>query len=369
MRLTVSKQNTSETTNNINEVNPLICNDFIKQKAHSQKEKVYKMSVEIQSCQRSSLSLSASYCDHLQNIPSEANSFAAKRQGSFPLLAQYFETDFDVVGDIHSFLEMDNFGKGIYDSSEGEKRIPIFSRDTTETTVNSFVQHQMNEDESELWENKYFEQAVEHFIHENSISASRESSGNHQSLQHTTWATAQGNTHTDRNNVKRSPAKSKSKMKTQKRTAPAVAEFSRRVGSTDNFDLWKQKSSASISSSFSENSFVHETQASSSSNIPLKRRRSSISSAVSDSSKSKRTKKSSSRYRGVSKCTKDGRWQARIRVGSVVKYLGRFKEEIEAAKCYDIASHKFHGKRAMPNFAPNGECLLDKRARDVNKPN
>lgn len=68
----------------------------------------------------------------------------------------------------------------------------------------------------------------------------------------------------------------------------------------------------------------------------------------------KRSKTLSSKYRGVSKCSKDGRWQARIRIGAVVKYLGRFKSEIEAAKRYDIAAHKLHGERAMPNFAPDG---------------
>ena len=44
--------------------------------------------------------------------------------------------------------------------------------------------------------------------------------------------------------------------------------------------------------------------------------------------------------------------QARIRIGPHVKYLGRFKDEIDAAKRYDQAAIRFHGKRAMPNF-PN----------------
>lgn len=84
---------------------------------------------------------------------------------------------------------------------------------------------------------------------------------------------------------------------------------------------------------------------------PLRKRRRA--SPASPSMK-KRSKTLSSKYRGVSKCSKDGRWQARIRIGAVVKYLGRFKSEIEAAKRYDIAAHKLHGERAMPNFAPDG---------------
>lgn len=79
----------------------------------------------------------------------------------------------------------------------------------------------------------------------------------------------------------------------------------------------------------------------------------------------KRSKTLSSKYRGVSKCSKDGRWQARIRIGAVVKYLGRFKSEIEAAKRYDIAAHKLHGERAMPNFAPDGTPNIRTMAQGV----
>mmetsp|Transcript_6440 Transcript_6440/g.8177 ORF Transcript_6440/g.8177 Transcript_6440/m.8177 type:complete len:272 (+) Transcript_6440:167-982(+) len=70
--------------------------------------------------------------------------------------------------------------------------------------------------------------------------------------------------------------------------------------------------------------------------------------------KKSRSKTRSSQYRGVSKCGKDGRWQARIRVGSTVKYLGRFRTEIEAAECYDVAAYQYHGARAVPNFTSPG---------------
>mmetsp|Transcript_5047 Transcript_5047/g.9007 ORF Transcript_5047/g.9007 Transcript_5047/m.9007 type:complete len:353 (+) Transcript_5047:603-1661(+) len=66
--------------------------------------------------------------------------------------------------------------------------------------------------------------------------------------------------------------------------------------------------------------------------------------------KAKRSKESSSRFRGVSKCSKDGRFQARIRVGNNVKYLGRFRSEEEAARRYDSAAASMHGKRAQFNF-------------------
>ena len=68
-----------------------------------------------------------------------------------------------------------------------------------------------------------------------------------------------------------------------------------------------------------------------------------------------RSKKQSSQYRGVSRCKKDGRFQARIRIGKDVKYLGRFKTEKEAALKYDEAARKYHKERALPNFAKDGK--------------
>lgn len=64
-----------------------------------------------------------------------------------------------------------------------------------------------------------------------------------------------------------------------------------------------------------------------------------------------RSRAKSSHFRGVSRCAKDGRWQARIRIGRSVKYLGRYKTEMDAAKRYDIAAKKYHGVRAVLNFS------------------
>lgn len=63
-----------------------------------------------------------------------------------------------------------------------------------------------------------------------------------------------------------------------------------------------------------------------------------------------RSRMPSSAYRGVSKCSKDGRWQARIRVKRHVTYLGRFVREEDAARRYDEAAREHHGDKAVLNF-------------------
>lgn len=63
----------------------------------------------------------------------------------------------------------------------------------------------------------------------------------------------------------------------------------------------------------------------------------------------------SSGFRGVSRCSKDGRWQARIRVGVSVRYLGRFLTQEEAALCYDKAAREYHGDKAILNFIGPGD--------------
>lgn len=66
--------------------------------------------------------------------------------------------------------------------------------------------------------------------------------------------------------------------------------------------------------------------------------------------KRRRSRIPSSPYRGVSRCGKDNKFQARIRVQGKVKYLGRFKSEIEAAKCYDKHAVQYLGVNAQTNF-------------------
>jgi hypothetical protein len=63
-------------------------------------------------------------------------------------------------------------------------------------------------------------------------------------------------------------------------------------------------------------------------------------------------KDSSSKYKGVNwkKCKK--KWQARIHVNGECKFIGYFKDEIQAAKAYDKAAKKYHGEFASLNF-PN----------------
>jgi len=52
----------------------------------------------------------------------------------------------------------------------------------------------------------------------------------------------------------------------------------------------------------------------------------------------------------VSCCGKDRKFQARIRDGSKVHYLGRFDNEFDAAVKYDEAARSHKGDSAMPNF-------------------
>ena len=61
---------------------------------------------------------------------------------------------------------------------------------------------------------------------------------------------------------------------------------------------------------------------------------------------------SSSVFKGVTRSSAwvSGRWVAQIRSGGKTLYLGAFADEIDAARAYDVAARKHHGKFARLNF-------------------
>ncbi len=59
----------------------------------------------------------------------------------------------------------------------------------------------------------------------------------------------------------------------------------------------------------------------------------------------------SSQYRGVSRNKQKNKWNAQIQFEGKWIWLGRFDNEIDAAKAYDEAARKYHGEFARLNFS------------------
>jgi hypothetical protein len=64
----------------------------------------------------------------------------------------------------------------------------------------------------------------------------------------------------------------------------------------------------------------------------------------------RKRKNTSSRFIGVCFDKSRGKWNARIAYQKKSINLGRFKDEVEAAKTYDLAAIKYHGEFARLNF-------------------
>ena len=60
--------------------------------------------------------------------------------------------------------------------------------------------------------------------------------------------------------------------------------------------------------------------------------------------------RSRSRYKGLAWDKQDRRWEVRISANGKRKYVGRFEDEVKAARAYDRAANKYHGQYASVNF-------------------
>jgi hypothetical protein len=59
----------------------------------------------------------------------------------------------------------------------------------------------------------------------------------------------------------------------------------------------------------------------------------------------------SSQYKGVCWHTRDRKFQASIRVHGRTRYLGMFRDEVQAAQAYDMAAREHFGQFAQCNFS------------------
>ena len=72
----------------------------------------------------------------------------------------------------------------------------------------------------------------------------------------------------------------------------------------------------------------------------------------SENNANRKSKGGTSLYKGVSKDNSRDKWISSIQVNHKTKHIGRFDDEIDAAKAYDMACYKYYGEFAKLNF-PN----------------
>lgn len=83
----------------------------------------------------------------------------------------------------------------------------------------------------------------------------------------------------------------------------------------------------------------------------LDNRRSNLRPAThSENARNQIGKSSTSQFKGVSWCKQTGSWKAQISFDKKTKNLGRFKDEIVAARAYDAAARDAFGDFALLNF-------------------